>query len=181
MGDTSSSLRRLAEIAGTRPESAEVDLATERLLAWTVRDITPDEETLTLLDRLRADGWLLGLVTDCEAQVAAVWETTALRTRLHGVTFSCSTGRRKPAAEQYRHCSRQMGVKIQDCVFVGDGGGDELNGALGVGAAAIHLCRAGFNPTVPAGRWPGPCADRLSILRHMLAGAQHHGTEADRT
>jgi hypothetical protein len=63
-------------------------------------------------------------------------------------------------------------VKIQDCIFVGDGGGDELNGAVGVGAAAIHLCRTGFNPTVSAGRWPGPYVDGPSGLRRMLTGVR---------
>ena len=54
-------------------------------------------------------------------------------------TFSCEIGVRKPAPEIYLAATRSLNVRPQECVFIGDGGSNELYGAQELGMAATML------------------------------------------
>ena len=54
--------------------------------------------------------------------------------------FSCTVGFVKPEKEIYMAVLENLGVPAQRCLFVGDGGNDELAGARSVGMhSAITL------------------------------------------
>lgn len=55
------------------------------------------------------------------------------------VAFSCELGVRKPDPEIYLAATRRLNVQPDECVFVGDGGSNELYGAHELGMAATML------------------------------------------
>ena len=45
---------------------------------------------------------------------------------------------KKPDRTVYEEAARRLGVEIKDCIFVGDGGSNELQGARNAGMNAIQ-------------------------------------------
>lgn len=62
-----------------------------------------------------------------------MWPTSPLSTQFDAVSFSCVTGHRKPEPESYLTAIRQLGVEPEECLYVGDGGSQELTGAADLG------------------------------------------------
>ncbi|MER6379864.1 HAD family hydrolase [Streptomyces sp. NPDC001127] len=168
LGSTREALRELLRRAGCEPSAENLERCAQRLLEWTASDLTPPEETLELLDILRSRGWLLGVVSDCEVEVSAVWATSQLSLRFGATAFSCDTGARKPAREQFQICSMRLGVPLDRCVFVGDGGSNELEGACSLDVHAIHLHLPHLNPTLSVGSWGGTTTASVSELLEVL-------------
>jgi len=56
--------------------------------------------------------------------------------------FSCELCVMKPEAQAYLEMCRRLRVEPQNCAYVGDGGSNELMGALEAGMTAILLRHA---------------------------------------
>jgi putative hydrolase of the HAD superfamily len=164
LGPAAEMLAAVAHLAGGAPDGRMVATAARALLAWTRADLELSTAHDALLGRLRSAGLRLGLVSDCEVEVAQLLPELPLARHFDAVTLSCLTGVRKPAPGQYEHCAGQLGVPVSRCLFVGDGGSDELGGAERAGATAIHLCVGELNPSTAPGSWPGRGADSLASL-----------------
>ncbi|MBF6195332.1 HAD family hydrolase [Nocardia implantans] len=163
-GSVREALGAIAELAGGRPADTALSEAECELLRWTRSDLSLGPAHSRFLAGLRSSGMRLGLVSDCEAEVATVLFDLPLARYFDAVTLSCTTGVRKPAATQYEHCAVQLGVEVAQCVFIGDGGSRELWGAERAGATPIHFCDDGLNPSMGRGEWPGLWADSLDAL-----------------
>ena len=73
--------------------------------------------------------------------------------------------RRKPDPELFLRIARQLGVPPRSCVYVGDGGGNELTGASGCGMRAYMLQAADWGDNDAWSRedgWPGPFLSSLA-------------------
>ncbi|MBF6228510.1 HAD family hydrolase [Nocardia abscessus] len=163
-GSVRGALDAVAHLAGGRPADSAVIEAERELLSWTRSDLSLAPERGRFLAGLRSSGMRLGLVSDCEVEVAEVLFDMPLAQYFDAVTLSCATGVRKPEAAQYEHCAGQLGVEVARCLFVGDGGSRELWGAERAGAKPIHFCDDGLNPSMRRGQWPGHRADSLAAL-----------------
>lgn len=100
--------------------AANVRLRTERGFA------EPRREVLALLSRLRADGLRIGLISDCTAELPTVFDELAIAPLIDSAVFSCVTGQVKPDPPNYLTCCTRLNVEPSRCVYVGDGGSDEL-------------------------------------------------------
>lgn len=169
-GGTPEVLRAVVAAAGGTVREGALLTAVARVHAWTLRDAALSPACHALLTALRGRGFRLGVVSDCERDLAEVLPGTALDGLVDAVTLSCVTGVRKPARSQYADCARRLGVALERCVFVGDGGSDELRGAEEAGATAVHLATDDHNPFAAAGSWPGPTALSLTGL-DVLVGS----------
>lgn len=99
-----------------------------------------EPETYEVLEKLRADGYKLGLVSN-------VWmvpeflhrdlEKLKIRHLLDGVSFSSEVGVRKPRPQIFEHCLQQVGVTAGESVFVGDRLVDDIAGAHALGMRAV--------------------------------------------
>jgi putative hydrolase of the HAD superfamily len=54
------------------------------------------------------------------------------------IVLSCETGLVKPDPEIFKLCAARLGVRPEDCLYVGDGGSDELRGASTVGMTPVQ-------------------------------------------
>ena len=57
---------------------------------------------------------------------------------MDSIVLSCETGLVKPDPEIFMLCSARLGVHPEDCLYVGDGGSDELRGASMVGMTPVQ-------------------------------------------
>lgn len=94
---------------------------------------------VAVLDELRRRGLLLGLISNADVSEIASYSRCPLAGCFDSEIFSCAVGAVKPEPEIYRASLTALGVEPAECVFVGDGGSDELKGAREVGLYAVLM------------------------------------------
>lgn len=171
-GDVIGSLAWAAARLGVTPndqalaDAARVRLQTERVFAE-VRD-----EVVPLLGRLRAAGLRIGVISDCTAELPVVFPELPVAACVDAAVFSCLTGQVKPDPSNYLLCCERLRVVPERCVYVGDGGSDELAGARQVGMHPVHLDVADERGGVVYGRheaWVGEVIGGLDGLPTVLS------------
>jgi len=100
-----------------------------------------DAAMLDALDRLRAAGIRIALVSDAGADDVDGWTRSPLRERFDAVLFSYEIGVRKPDSRIYERALDLVGARPADAIFVGDGGSDEHRGARTVGLRTVLVTR----------------------------------------
>lgn len=127
----------------------------------------PRPEAVEVLRALRERGLPIGLVSDCSAELPEYFPSLTIAPYIDVTVFSFVTGHRKPAPENYLACAARLGVEPEECLYVGDGGSDELAGATRVGMRAVHLDITDESGGVVYGRhtdWHGERVTRLVDL-----------------
>ena len=132
--------------------------------------LTPRRGVLSVLAQLRAEGYKIGLISDCSSELPDVWSSTPFASLVDAPVFSCQVGVRKPDPKIYLFACQQLDVKPQDCLYIGDGSSRELTGAAAVGMKAL-LLRVPHEdtqhiPRIDMDEWTGPS---ISDLRHIAA------------
>lgn len=89
----------------------------------------------------------LGLISNCAVEEVAAWNASRLAPMFDDTVFSYAVGCAKPDTAIYRLACQQLGVAPERCLFVGDGGSDELAGAQQAGLTA-------YRATWYLERWP---------------------------
>ena len=138
MGGLSETISELAQRVGGSPTSRQIALATEQRLEF-CRGLLSDSYSAMHLSQMKERGYRFGVVTDCSAETPLSWNSSWLRDVIDVVAFSCELGVRKPDPEIYLAATRRLNVQPDECVFVGDGGSNELYGAHELGMAATML------------------------------------------
>jgi putative hydrolase of the HAD superfamily len=80
----------------------------------------------------------LGLVSNCTEEEVQSWKSCKLPQYFDEVIFSYQVGYAKPDKRIYELVCSRLGVKANECIFVGDGGSNELDGASRNGMNAYH-------------------------------------------
>ena len=101
--------------------------------------LVPRHDTLETLQELRSAGYKIGLISDCTAEVPLLWPETPFVQLIDVPIFSCAVHLKKPDPRIYLLACERLEVVPQRCLFVGDGGSRELNGATAVGMDAIMI------------------------------------------
>ena len=163
--DVEETVRTLARRLGGAPGDEQVVRAgaMRRALARRLLDAVSDR-TLDGLDRLRADGHPMALVSNATSDTAEAWPNSRLALRFDVAVFSCELGVAKPDPTIYRVAAERLGVDPAECVFVGDGADGELAGAAAVGMTVLRTTE--HNDTDP--RWAGPAIAALDQLPDLL-------------
>jgi len=107
-----------------------------RLLDETLQ---PKPESAAVLDEISRRRFALGLISNCNPDVPALFRRGALASRFHAALFSSEAGVAKPRPEIYVEMARLLGVAPGDCLYIGDGHGRELAGAAAVGMTTALL------------------------------------------
>jgi putative hydrolase of the HAD superfamily len=133
-------------------------------LAYMRRAIKPRVDVLETLREMRRRGLRLGLISACSGDVPTVWGETPLADLFDVTVFSCMVGVCKPDPRIYRIAVTELCVQADRCLYVGDGGHDELRGAARAGMTAI-LLQTGTEPSSPkAMGW----TSRISAIPEVL-------------
>jgi len=121
------------------PERNRVMLAAQINLQYTTRAMKPRPYATDLLSSLKSEGYKTGLVTNCSAEVPAIWEDTPFAPLIDVTVFSCKVGVQKPAPLIYQLTAEQLAVKPEACLYIGDGDSHELTGAAQVGMHPVLI------------------------------------------
>ncbi|MDJ0957147.1 MAG: HAD family hydrolase [Arenicellales bacterium] len=94
-------------------------------------DIHP--HVLSTIKELKQQGKALGLISNADQIEVSGWSQTEASAYFDSAVFSCNVGYIKPEKQIYLHSLTQLGLSPGQCLFVGDGGNDELVGAKNAG------------------------------------------------
>ncbi len=162
----------ICQLIGTRPcdklllEAAESLRRMAMLVLSRYRD-----DAIETLDLLKELGYKTGLISNCAANIPAVWTETSLGSRIDAPVFSCSVGVRKPAREIYLLACERFSLRPEQCLYVADGNERELTGAVQTSMGAV-LFRGPDEDPYDAGldrkEWTGPTVSRLKeVFEHL--------------
>jgi putative hydrolase of the HAD superfamily len=119
-------------------------------------------ENVETLKRLRAAGYSLGLISNADCTEIAQWNESTLAGLFDVEVFSCDAGCVKPEPEIYHKCLEALARSPQECIFVGDGGSNELAAAREIGMRTV------FISGVLGELWPEKVAERMDIADHHI-------------
>ena len=128
----------------------------ELRLGYHRASLVPRPGAVDTLRRLRADGYLTGLITVCSEDIETLWPESAFAGLFDAEVFSSRVGLSKPDTRIYLACCEALHVEPHEAIFVGDGANDELDGARRVGMDAILIHREGESPLWGLDDWDGP-------------------------
>lgn len=140
---------------------------------FTKDSLIPEPEVLKGLDRLKHNGFLLGLITNCSSSVLLLFSQSELAQYIDAPVFSCEERLKKPGHRIYEIACERLNVKPQECIYVGDGSSEELTGAAAVGMFPI-LKRADLTDVYDKHRpdvenWQGIAIDEISELCTIIS------------
>ena len=97
-----------------------------------------DADVLTMLGTIKNLGLKIGVITNCEYMELKYYQASKLTQYVDQILFSCEENLAKPDEEIYQKALLQLGLTKQECIYVGDGGNQELHGAQAVGISAFQ-------------------------------------------
>jgi putative hydrolase of the HAD superfamily len=134
------------------------------------RSLTAPSSTLETLERLRAMGLRLGLISNLSLfphKVREDLEQLGIAPYLDAAVFSSEVGFRKPDARIFLHTLNALGESPADAVFVGDRLNDDVVGAQAVGMRTI-LTRE-FRVEEPSDVRPDAVVEKLAEVPDVIA------------
>ncbi len=90
---------------------------------------------------LKQQGYKLVLVSNASTAEVQAWQHSPLAPYFDHSLFSCEVGFKKPDKAIYQHVCERVKHVPANCLFVGDGGSDELTGAKQAGMKALLMTR----------------------------------------
>lgn len=133
--------------------------------------LIPREGVIDTLIEIKARGLKRGLVTNTSQVVADLWPDSVFPGHLDASILSVHVKLRKPDPAIYLVACNQLGVDPTDCLFVGDGGANELTGAANVGMTAVIIAPAYDDaPALGTGRqsWDGARIESIPEVLRLL-------------
>jgi putative hydrolase of the HAD superfamily len=171
LGDLRQTIRTLALRCGVDPDEGALTAAVEARLDAHRELFVLREDAIGTLERLRDQGFRVGVLSDCTVELAEAWPVLPLAALVDAVVLSCREGRRKPDPELFARVASELRAAASECLYVGDGGGDELTGAKAHGMTAVMLRADDWAINDAHSReddWPGPF---FSALSQVVAAA----------
>lgn len=86
-------------------------------------------DVLDGLSALKSKGYTLVLVSNASTAEVHAWSQSPLAELFDYSVFSCEVGLKKPDHAIYKYAIGLVSASADECLFVGDGGSDELIGA----------------------------------------------------
>ncbi|MEE8045837.1 MAG: HAD family hydrolase [Dehalococcoidia bacterium] len=171
-GSSEGDILAVAELVGAEVSESQMAQCMDMRRSTTGEFLKPKDGAIEMLEELRQMGCSLGLVTDCVYDVPAIWPDTQFAGYFTATHFSCETHVRKPDSRTYLGVLETLEISASVALFVGDGGSDELNGAVRAGLDALMIAdileTVGNTLRVGVTEWSGPAAASMpEITRYV--------------
>ncbi|SIN32423.1 HAD family hydrolase [Micromonospora cremea] len=168
LGNAEATLRWVCGQVGVHPSDHAVRAAVASRHRAVRADTRLRADAAPVLTALRQRGLRTGVISDCTHELPAFLPQLAVAPLLDVRVFSVQVGRCKPDPALYLTACRRLGLAPRDCLYVGDGGSQELTGAERAGMTAVRLAAPDLaeHMVFNADRdWRGPT---LGTLRDVL-------------
>ena len=112
-------------------------------------DLTP---SLKMLKKLKERGYRTGLISNCYSDECRMIQNSVLYPYIDVPILSYECGICKPDEQVFSLCCEKLEVDPKQCLFVGDGGSNELFAARAFGMQAIQALyyhHLAFEPHIP--------------------------------
>jgi len=113
-------------------------LEQERIEGKSKPFLTIESDIIFTLQELKNKQIKIGLISNCTHEDITAWESSELAPYFDDVIFSFNAGVAKPNQEIYKLACERLNVKPEFCLFIGDGGSNELQGATEFGMKAYQ-------------------------------------------
>ncbi len=153
----------------------QITAAADLRRAFTQRSLVAWPDAVPTLNALRRIGYAIGLVSDCSSEVPLFWAKTPLAPLIDVAIFSCAVGFKKPDPRIYRLAIKQLGVAPERCLYIGDGGSQELTGAQSAGMVPVliqHTLESSGAFRRDAEDWSGTTITSLAHVLALLSAAE---------
>jgi putative hydrolase of the HAD superfamily len=139
LGDVRQTIQALAARLGVRLTDEQLAAVSRvrRSVQESMFELRP--EVLPMLRGLRDRGLKIGLVSDCTSELPDAWPGLPLAALVDEPVFSCVERTRKPDPRLFLKVAAGLAADPGACLYIGDGGGNELTGASAVGMRAVLL------------------------------------------
>ncbi len=95
-------------------------------------------EIVPMLRALKEKGILIGLISNCFSEEAMVIKKSILYPFFDAICLSFDEGIQKPNPAIFKRCIEKLHVQADECLYVGDGGSNELEAAETIGMKAVQ-------------------------------------------
>ncbi|MEV4758986.1 HAD family hydrolase [Micromonospora sp. NPDC049559] len=173
LGDAVATLRWACERAGGHASEAALRAAAVARREAVRADTRLRAEAEDALRALRRRGVRTGVVSDCTHELPAFLPQLPVAPLLDVLVFSVQVGRCKPDPAIYLTACERLGVPPRRCLYVGDGGSQELSGATRAGLTAVRLAApdlAGHLVFNAETHWRGPTLTSLAEVVDLVDG-----------
>jgi putative hydrolase of the HAD superfamily len=170
-GPPREALRRVARTAGGHPTDQALTAAVHDRIAAVRADVTLRPEACAVIDDLRGRGLRVAVITDCWYELPIFLPAMPVGPMVDAFVYSLRVGHCKPHPAMYLTACAQLGVRPDECLYVGDGGSQELTGARYVGARPVRLVAPDLaNHLVFStdNEFAGPCMESLTEVHSMV-------------
>ncbi|MCM1046850.1 MAG: HAD-IA family hydrolase [Clostridiales bacterium] len=116
-------------------QKEKVIIAREKRMETALQNVS--ENITDILKILKSKGLKLGLISNADIIDCKYWEKSGLDAFFDNAVFSCNVGLLKPDKRIYELAMHNLNVLPSECLFVGDGGSNELYGAKSVGMKTV--------------------------------------------
>jgi HAD superfamily hydrolase (TIGR01509 family) len=97
--------------------------------------------TEAILKNLSSKGLKLGLIAHCSSAAKNVLDVLSIKKHFDQVTFTFAEGMLKPDPRLFSLTAERLGVEPDECLYIGDGNDEELDGAHAVGMKTVLIAR----------------------------------------
>ena len=162
---------------GLSSSDCKINTAAQYRYDFTMKILKPKDEVLLTLQKLKDEGYKIGLITNCGPDVPLLWHTSPLSEHIDLPLFSCTEKIQKPAIEIYKRAHEQLRLPSNVCVYVGDGSSLEMTGAKEIGFLPV-LKQVDLEDVYDDARpdiigWRGLSITEIEELPELLARINH--------
>jgi putative hydrolase of the HAD superfamily len=175
-GDPADALGVVARLAGADPDRETLEAVLPGRLAAIRADTRLRPEAVPVLATLRKFGFATAVISDCGPELPELMPALPVAPHIDACVYSIDVGCRKPDPAIYGAACQRLGVEPWDCLYVGDGGSQELSGATAVGMTAVRLTAPDLSSHLVFDMddgWSGDRIDSLTDVFDLLYARRH--------
>ncbi|MDE5591051.1 MAG: HAD-IA family hydrolase [Acetatifactor sp.] len=116
-------------------QKEQVLLAREKRMKAALKTVS--KEIPDALQKIKSMDIKLGLISNADCIDCKYWNQSPLFQCFDDAVFSCDVGLLKPDRQIYELAMERLNVSPEQCLFVGDGGSNELCGAKSAGMRTV--------------------------------------------
>jgi putative hydrolase of the HAD superfamily len=170
-GTAESTLRWVCDQLGADPPDDRLRAAVRARVAavWADAQLRPD--AVSALVAVRRRGLCTAVVSDCGYELPAFLPELPVAPLLDTCVYSVDVGECKPHPAIYQAACDRLRVPPDECLYIGDGGSQELTGAADIGMHPVRLAAPDLGRHLvfaPDREFAGPVAESLTGAVRLL-------------